>query len=154
MKTHPVQLKGKGLKIGIVQSRFSNGIGEELLNACVKKLVKREVKENNIILVTVPGALEIPIALQNLLMSDNFDAMIALGVVIRGETYHFELVSDISARGISRVSLDFNVPIVNMVLTTENDEQAIVRAKIRGLEAADVAVEMANHIKNLRKYKK
>ncbi|MCV2504006.1 MAG: 6,7-dimethyl-8-ribityllumazine synthase, partial [Neisseriaceae bacterium] len=103
---------------------------------------------------TVPGALEIPIALQNLLVCDDFDALIALGVVIRGETYHFELVADISARGISRVSLDFNTPIANAVLTTENDEQAIARARIKGSEAADVAIEMANHLKNLRKNKK
>ncbi|MBN3860341.1 6,7-dimethyl-8-ribityllumazine synthase [Neisseriaceae bacterium PsAf] len=154
MKKYPVQLKGKGLKVGIVQSRFSNGIGEELLNACVKELIKQEVKQKNITLVTVPGALEIPIALQNLLVCDDFDALIALGVVIRGETYHFELVADISARGISRVSLDFNTPIANAVLTTENDEQAIARARIKGSEAADVAIEMANHLKNLRKNKK
>jgi len=94
--------------------------------------------------VTVPGALEIPLALQKLAESGQFDALIALGAVIRGETYHFELVSNESGAGISRVALDFGVPVANAVLTTENDEQAIVRMSEKGRDAARVAVEMAN----------
>ncbi len=134
------------MRIGIVQSRFSDGIGSELLAACVTRLQELGVKKKHITLATVPGALEIPLALQNLAAAAQYDALIALGVVIRGETYHFELVSNEAAAGVSRVMLDFNIPVANAILTTENDEQAIARMKVKGREAADVAVECANLI--------
>lgn len=150
VKEYPLEYKGKGLKIGIVQARFSRGITDELLHACLNELTKLQVKSKNISIVTVPGALEIPVTLQELLTYNNFDAMVAIGAVIRGETYHFELVSNNVGEGIMNLSLDFSIPIANSVLTTENDEQAIVRAKIKGKEAARVAVEMANHFKNIK----
>lgn len=134
------------MRIGIVQSRFSDGIGSELLAACVDRLQELGVKKKHITLATVPGALEIPLALQNLAAAAQYDALIALGVVIRGETYHFELVSNEAAAGVSRVALDFNIPVANAILTTENDEQAIARMKVKGREAAEVAVECANLI--------
>ncbi|MDO5687148.1 MAG: 6,7-dimethyl-8-ribityllumazine synthase [Neisseria sp.] len=146
MKKYPIDLSGKKLRIGMVQARFSNGIGSELTAACYERLQELGVKKKHITLATVPGALEVPLALQNLAASGQYDALVALGVVIRGETYHFELVSNESGAGVSRVALDFNLPIANAILTTENDEQAIVRMKIKGREAAEAAVECANLI--------
>jgi 6,7-dimethyl-8-ribityllumazine synthase len=135
---------GSGLRIGIVQARFNENVGNGLCDACTEELERLGVTGEDVLLVTVPGALEIPLALQKLAESGQFDALIALGAVIRGETYHFELVSNESGAGISRVALDFGVPIANAVLTTENDEQAIVRMNDKGRDAARVAVEMAN----------
>ena len=135
---------GKGLRIGIVQARFSNGIGSALLKACVARLHELGVKSKHITVATVPGALEVPLVLQNMAASDEYDALVALGVIIRGETYHFELVANESGAGVSRVSLDFNIPIANAILTTENEAQAIARMHIKGAEAAVVAVELAN----------
>ncbi|MFD1245531.1 6,7-dimethyl-8-ribityllumazine synthase [Paralysiella testudinis] len=135
---------GKGLRIGIVQARFSNGIGSALLKACVARLHELGVKDKHITVATVPGALEVPLVLQNMAASDEYDALVALGVIIRGETYHFELVANESGAGVSRVSLDFNIPIANAILTTENEAQAIARMHIKGAEAAVVAVELAN----------
>lgn len=138
---------GIGLHIGVVQSRFSNGIGRQLLQSCVGCLKKLGVKNKHISIVTVPGALEIPLALQNMALSKRFDALVALGVVIRGETYHFELVANESAAGVSRVGLDFNIPIANAILTTEDEAQALARMHVKGAAAAKVAVEMANLLK-------
>ena len=135
---------GKGLRIGIVQARFSNGIGSALLKACVARLHELGVQSKHITVATVPGALEVPLVLQNMAASDEYDALVALGVIIRGETYHFELVANESGAGVSRVSLDFNIPIANAILTTENEAQAIARMHIKGAEAAVVAVELAN----------
>ena len=135
---------GKGVRIGIVQARFSNGIGSALLKACVARLHELGVKSKHITVATVPGALEVPLVLQNMAASDEYDALVALGVIIRGETYHFELVANESGAGVSRVSLDFNIPIANAILTTENEAQAIARMHIKGAEAAVVAVELAN----------
>ena len=135
---------GKGLRIGIVQARFSNGIGSALLKACVARLHELGVKSKHITVATVPGALEVPLVLQNMAASDEYDALVALGGIIRGDTYHFELVANESGAGVSRVSLDFNIPIANAILTTENEAQAIARMHIKGAEAAVVAVELAN----------
>lgn len=137
-------LDGSGLRIGVVQARFNQSIGEALRDACLGELGELGVAAEDVFVCTVPGALEIPVVLQQLAASGEFDALIALGAVVRGETYHFEVVSNESAAGISRVALDFNVPIANAVLTTENDEQAAERAAEKGAEAARVAVEMAN----------
>jgi 6,7-dimethyl-8-ribityllumazine synthase len=131
---------GEGLRIGIVQARFN----EPVRDACIQELEKLGISSEDTLLVTVPGALEAPLALQKLAESGQFDALIALGAVIRGETYHFELVSNESAAGITRVGLDFNVPIANGILTTETDEQAEVRAAEKGRDCARTAVEMAN----------
>ncbi|AOJ80071.1 MULTISPECIES: 6,7-dimethyl-8-ribityllumazine synthase [Burkholderia] len=137
-------LEGDGLRIGIVQSRFNEPVCNGLADACVEELERLGVSGEDVLLVTVPGALEIPLALQKLAESNQFDALIALGAVIRGETYHFELVSNESGAGITRIALDFNTPIANAVLTTETDEQAIARMTEKGRDAARVAIEMAN----------
>ena len=137
-------LNGQGLRIGIVQARFNEDVCHGLLAACLAELKHLGVEDEDILQVTVPGALEIPLALQKMAETMQFDALIALGAVIRGETYHFELVSNESGAGISRVGLDFGIPIANAVLTTENEEQAEVRMAEKGADAARVAVEMAN----------
>jgi len=142
--TYETNLAGEGLRIGIVQARFNATVGAGLLGACLAELSKLGVADEDVLHVTVPGALEIPLALQKMAETQQFDALIALGAVIRGETYHFELVSNESGAGITRVGLDFGMPIANAVLTTENDEQAEVRMAVKGAEAAQAAVEMAN----------
>jgi 6,7-dimethyl-8-ribityllumazine synthase len=139
-------LDGKDLSIGIVMSRFNPVVCEGLRDACLAELLALGVAPQDIVLVTVPGALEIPLTLQTMAMSedDDFDALIALGAVIRGETYHFELVSNESGAGVTRVGLDAGIPIANAILTTETDEQAEVRMLEKGRDAARVAVEMVN----------
>jgi 6,7-dimethyl-8-ribityllumazine synthase len=135
---------GAGLRIGIVQARFNEDICHGLRAACLTELKHLGVDDQDVLLVTVPGALEIPLALQKMAESGQFDALIALGAVVRGETYHFELVANESGAGIQRIGLDHGIPIANAVLTTENDEQAEVRMAGKGADAARVAVEMAN----------
>ena len=137
-------LVATGMRIGLVMSRFNEDIGEGLLSGCSAELLHRGVSPGDIMLATVPGALEIPLALQTMAQSGKFDALVALGCVIRGETYHFEIVSNESARGITDVQLATCVPIANAVLTTENDDQALVRMVQKGKEAAQAAIEMAN----------
>jgi 6,7-dimethyl-8-ribityllumazine synthase len=135
---------GEGLRIGIVQSRFNEDVSHGLLASCLAELKHLGVQDEDILHVSVPGALEIPLALQNMAETDQFDALVAIGAVIRGETYHFELVSNESGAGITRVGLDSGIPIANAVLTTETDEQAEARMAVKGAEAARAAVEMAN----------
>ena len=137
-------LEGSELRIAIVQARFNEGICRELTSSCVKELVRLSVSTDDILLTTVPGALEIPLALQKLAESSEFDALIALGAVIRGETYHFELVSNESGAGITRVGLDLGIPIANGILTCDTDEQALARVHQKGADCALAAVEMAN----------
>ncbi|MCU0768757.1 MAG: 6,7-dimethyl-8-ribityllumazine synthase [Burkholderiaceae bacterium] len=135
---------GAGLRIGIVQARFNEWAGRALLEACVGELVTLGVDEDDVTHLTVPGALEIPVTLAKLAASGEFDALIALGCVIRGETYHFEIVANESARGVAQVAAASGVPVANGILTTENDEQARARVGEKGRDAARVAVEMAN----------
>ncbi len=142
---------GAGLRIGIVQARFNIDIGDGLLSGCKAELARLGVAGSDVTLTTVPGALEIPLVLQTLAQTGQFDALIALGAVIRGETYHFEIVSNESARGITDVQLNSGLPIANAVLTTENDEQAEVRMIQKGAEAAMAAVEMANLLAAIKK---
>jgi len=133
------------LKIGIVKATFNPGVTNALKNACVDELLKSGVQAQNIVLVEVPGALEIPLALQALAQIEDpepFHALIALGCIIRGETYHFELVANESGRGVSQISLDFHVPIANAILTVENESQAHARQHTKGQEAAAVALQM------------
>ncbi|MFC3108218.1 6,7-dimethyl-8-ribityllumazine synthase [Undibacterium arcticum] len=137
-------LSGEGLRIGIAQARFNEDVCHGLVSACLAELKHLGVADEDVLHVTVPGALEIPLALQKLADTRQFDALVAIGAVIRGETYHFELVSNESGAGISRVALDYGIPIANAVLTTENDEQAEARMADKGTEAARAAVEMAN----------
>ena len=138
------RLDGRELHIGIVQARFNSGLTDRIAAACKAELAALGVGADRIGLVRVPGALEIGVALAALAESDEFDALIAVGCVIRGETYHFELVANESGAAITRVGLDHNLPIANAVLTCENEAQAEARADDKGRDAARVAVEMAN----------
>jgi 6,7-dimethyl-8-ribityllumazine synthase len=149
MKEIEKNLDGKGLRIGIVQSRFNTEVCEGLLASCRAQLVHLGVAEDDITLATVPGALEIPLVLLHMADSEKFDALIALGAVIRGDTYHFEVVSNESARGVGDVQLACGVPIANAILTTNDDDQALARISVKGSEAADAAVEMANLLRDL-----
>ena len=137
-------LSGKGLRIGILMSRFNLDVGEGLLGACTAELQRLGVKTTDMLIATVPGALELPLAAQSMAQSGKFDALIALGCVIRGDTYHFEIVSAESARGLSDVQLATGIPIANGVLTTEDEDQALARMQHKGADAAQAAVEMAN----------
>lgn len=137
-------LDGAGLRIGIVMSRFNIDIGEGLLGSCVAELDKLGVKQEDVTLVTVPGALEVPLVLEKMALSDSYDALIAIGAVVRGDTYHFEIVANESCSGITQVQLDSGIPIANGILTTDTDEQALERMGVKGADCALVAVEMAN----------
>jgi 6,7-dimethyl-8-ribityllumazine synthase len=138
------RLDGKKLNIGLVQARFNALITDALAHACKAELLALGVQEKNIDHVMVPGALEVPVALLAMAEKAKYDALIALGCIIRGETYHFELVANESAAGVSRVALDYQLPVANAILTTENLEQAVARKTEKGRDAARVAVEMAN----------
>ena len=140
---------GKRLCIGIVQARFNESITNALAIACKAELAALGVEEKNVDHILVPGALEIPIALQAMAEKGSYDALVALGCIIRGETYHFELVANESAAGVTRVSLDYQLPIANVILTTENMEQAIARQTDKGTDAARVVIEMANLLDDL-----
>ena len=140
------KLDGKKLHIGIVQARFNESITNTLAAACRTELLALGVQEKHIKHVLVPGALEVPLLLQALAQRDDFDALIALGCIIRGETYHFELVANESGAAITRVGLDHDLPIANAILTVENQAQAEARQVDKGVDAARVAVEMANQI--------
>lgn len=142
--TFEVNLRGDDLRIGIVQSRFNEDICHGLLAACLAELKRLGVTDEDILVATVPGALEIPLVLQRMAESQQFDALIAIGAVIRGETYHFELVSNESAAGVTRISLDYSIPITSAVLNTDNEEQAEARMVEKGTDAARAAIEMAN----------
>lgn len=137
-------LDGKRLIVGIVQARFNEGITNALYEACHAELLDLGVQEKNITRVPVAGALEVPLMLQAMAERDEYDALIALGCVIRGETYHFELVCNESAAGVTRVALDTHTPIANAILTVENVAQAVARQEEKGRDAARVAIEMAH----------
>ena len=143
------RLDGRNLRIGIVQARFNAALTDVLANACRSELGALGVTPENIRHVTVPGALEIPLALFALAQTDGFDALIALGCIVRGETYHFELVANESGAGVSRVSMDHEIPIANAILTVETEAQAWARAEDKGRDAARVAVEMANLMEDM-----
>lgn len=135
---------GTGYSVAVVLSRFNREVGDLLLAGALRGLAEAGVSDDDVTVVTVPGALEVPLALQRLAQTDEYHALVALGAVIRGETYHFEIVSNESAAGVSAVQLEFGIPIGNGILTTENDEQALVRAETKGFEAAQAALELAN----------
>ena len=143
------ELVGENLRIGIVQARFNAALTDRLAQACLAELELLGVSAKYIEHVSVPGALEIPVALQAMARRKDFDALIALGCIIRGETYHFELVSNESGAGVTRISLDHETPIANAILTVENEAQAWARADDKGRDAARVAVEMANLMEEL-----
>ncbi len=135
---------GAGLKVGIVRARFNEPIGAAALDACLGRLAELGVAGADITVVAVPGSLEVPLALQRLAATEGYDALIALGAVIRGETHHFEVVANESASGLMQVQLDTGIPVANGILTTDTEAQAEVRAAPKGRDCADVAVEMAN----------
>ena len=136
--------RGTGRRVGIVLSRFNPEVGERLLAGALRALSEREVASADVTVATVPGALETPLALRAMARSGRFHALVALGAVVRGETYHFEIVSNESAAGVSRVALDFGIAVGNGILTTNTDQQAIARADQKGYEAALAALELAN----------
>ena len=142
-------LSGAGLRVGIARSRFNEEIGAALLDACRKRL--DELRVPSVTVVSVPGSLEAPLALQKLANTEKYDALIALGAVIRGETYHFEVVANESASGLMQVQLDSGIPVANGILTADTEEQASKRAAQKGRDCAEVAVEMANLARNVAK---
>ena len=144
-----VPLDGRDLRVAIVQARFNAAITDKLAQACLAELEALGVVGKHIKHVTVPGALEVPLALMALAQSEEHDALIALGCIIRGETYHFELVANESGAGVTRVALDHEIPIANAILTVENEAQAWARAEDKGRDSARVAVEMANLMEDL-----
>jgi 6,7-dimethyl-8-ribityllumazine synthase len=148
-KGQAADLDGQDLRIGIVQARFNEPVTARLLQACTAELLALGVDEEHIEHVVVPGALEVPLALAALAASERFDALVAIGCIVRGETYHFELVANESGAGVTRVALDHRLPIANAILTVENVAQAWARADEKGRDAARVAVEMANLLDDL-----
>jgi len=142
-------LDGEDLVVGIVRARFNDGVTSRMVEACRAELVALGVAPKHITVVTVPGALEVPVALKALAGQDEFDALVAIGCIIRGETYHFELVANESGAGVTRVSLDHELPIANAILTVENLAQAEARVEDKARDAARVAVEMANLMDDL-----
>jgi 6,7-dimethyl-8-ribityllumazine synthase len=142
---------GAGLRVGIVQSRYNEHVVNKMTAYCEKELLARGVIPDDIDHATVPGALEIPLALQTLALTERYDALIAVGAVIRGETYHFEVVANQSARGVMEVMLETGVPVANAILTTDTEQQALERIEEKSAEAARVAIEMANLVKAVRK---
>jgi 6,7-dimethyl-8-ribityllumazine synthase len=136
--------RGAGRRVGIVLSRFNAAIGDGLLAGALRALAEAGVADDDIVVATVPGALETPLALQRMAQTGDYDALVALGAVIRGETYHFEIVAGESASGVAGVQLEFGIPIGNGILTTNTDAQAQARAETKGFEAAEAALELAN----------
>ena len=143
------ELDGAGLRIGIVRARFNEALTQAIVGACLQEFERLEVDAGDIRHVTVPGALEIPVALKVMADSGDYDALVAIGCVIRGETYHFELVANESGAGVMRVALDHGVPVANAILTCDTEAQAWARAEEKGRDAARVAVEMANLLEEL-----
>jgi 6,7-dimethyl-8-ribityllumazine synthase len=140
----PSSANGVGRRVGIVLSRFNSGIGDLMLAGALRALKEAGVVERDVTVATVPGALEAPLALQRFAQSGDLDALVALGAVIRGDTYHFEIVATESAHGVAEVQLEFGIPVGNGILTTDTDEQALLRAETKGYEAAQAALELAN----------
>jgi 6,7-dimethyl-8-ribityllumazine synthase len=149
LDSNDIRLNGKKLTIGIVQARFNAPITDALVDACKTELLALGVLAQNIDLVQVPGALEVPVALLAMAKKSKYNALVAIGCIIRGETYHFELVANESGAGVSRIALDYQLPIANVILTTENLEQAVARKTEKGRDAARVAVEMANLLEEI-----
>ena len=138
------RIAGKSRRVGIVLSRFNPEIGDGLLASALRGLSDAGVADQDILIASVPGALEAPIVLQRMAQSGEFDALVALGAVIRGDTYHFDIVANESARGVSEVALEFGIPVGNGILTCDTDEQARARMDAKGFEAAQAALEIAN----------
>jgi 6,7-dimethyl-8-ribityllumazine synthase len=147
-------VNGAGLRVALVRGRFNEAIGAALQAACLERLAALGVAPAHVTLVSVPGALEIPLALQKLAATGHYDALVALGAVVRGDTYHFEVVSNESAAGITQVQLDSGVPVANGILTVDTEEQAMARVGQKGGDCAEAAVEMANLAREIRNEKR
>jgi len=137
------EINGTERRVGVVLSRFNPEIGERLLQGALRALAEAKVDDKDVLVLTVPGALETPLALQRLAQTGDYDALVALGAVVRGETYHFEIVANESASGVSSVALEFGIPIGNGILTTDTEAQALERAEGKGYDAAQAALELA-----------
>lgn len=133
---------GGGLRVGVVVSRFNEDIVAKLLERTRTELTRLGVRAGDVTVASVTGALEIPLVLQWMAQSARYDALIAIGAVVRGETFHFEVVSTESARGVMDVGLEFGIPVANGILTTEDEAQALARLD-KGAEAVRVAIETA-----------
>ncbi|SHG91924.1 6,7-dimethyl-8-ribityllumazine synthase [Tepidibacter thalassicus] len=148
MKIYEGNLIAKGLKLGIIVGRFNEFIGSKLLSGAIDAIKRHGAEENDIEIIWVPGAFEIPLVAKKMAKSKKYDAVICLGAVIRGATLHFDYVSSEVSKGIANVSLDTEVPVIFGVLTTDTIEQAIERAGAKagnkGYEATVTAIEMAN----------
>lgn len=149
-KGQATNLDGRNMRIGIVQARFNDELTGRMAQECIAELTSLGVSAEDIRHVTVPGALEVPLALQAMANSEQYDALVALGCIIRGETYHFELVANESGSGVTRLTLDYQLPIANAILTVENEAQAEARVVDKSRDAARVAVEMANLLEALQ----
>lgn len=153
MKTYEGKLISEGLKFAIVVGRFNEFIGSKLLSGAIDGLKRHGTKEEDIEIIWVPGAFEIPLVAKKLAKTNKYDVVICLGAVIRGSTPHFEYVSSEVSKGIANTSLDTEIPIIFGVLTTDNIEQAIERAGTKsgnkGYDAAITAIEMANLLKEI-----
>jgi 6,7-dimethyl-8-ribityllumazine synthase len=145
----PSSLNGAGLRVGVVQSRFNEPVVNKMVAACLAELLRLGMVEDDIEHVSVAGALEIPQALHTMALLHRYDSLVAIGAVIRGETYHFEVVSNESCRGVMNVALETGVPIANGILTVDTDEQALARVEEKGADCAKVAVEMGNLMRAL-----
>ncbi|HBF3595338.1 TPA: 6,7-dimethyl-8-ribityllumazine synthase [Clostridioides difficile] len=147
------KLIGKDLKIGIINSRFNEFITSKLLSGAEDCLLRHDVSSENIEIVWVPGAFEIPLVAQKMAKSGKYDAIICLGCVIRGATSHYDYVCSEVSKGVAKVSLDSELPVIFGIVTTENIEQAIERAGTKagnkGYDCAMNALEMANLFKSL-----
>jgi 6,7-dimethyl-8-ribityllumazine synthase len=143
------RLDGRGLRIAVVQARFNVEVTDRIARTCVDELVRLGVAEDDITHVRVPGALEIGIALNAIADGDEHDALVAVGCVLRGETYHFELVANESGAAVTRVAIDHGIAVANAILTCDTPAQADARAEEKGRDAARAAVEMANLLDEL-----
>jgi len=154
VKVHEGKLDGRGLKFGLVVSRYNDFITRRLVDGCLDALVRHGVDDDDIEIAYVPGSFEIALAAQKMAESGRFDAVITLGAVIRGATAHFDYVAGQVARGVSTASMQTGVPIIFGVITTETIEQAIERAGTRltnrGFEAGQSAIEMARVLQEIR----
>lgn len=153
MKTIEGQLTAANFKFGIVTSRFNSFITEALLKGAQNALIRHGADENNVTTVYVPGSYELPIALKKMAASKQYDALIAIGAVIKGDTPHFDFVANESAKGLTQVMMEFDIPVSFGVITVNTVEQAIERAGTKnsnkGFEAAVTAIEMVNVLKQI-----
>jgi 6,7-dimethyl-8-ribityllumazine synthase len=154
VKIYSGKMSGKGKKFGIVVSRFNEFITQKLLDGAIDTLLRHDVENDNIDVIWVPGAFEIPTITKKLILTKKYDALICLGAIIQGDTPHYEYIAAEVTKGIAQVSLETNVPVAFGILTTDNLEQAIERAGTKsgnkGKQAAEAVLEMVNLISQIK----